>query len=494
MTSSVDNPTEYKVIIEKEYYKLNAQKPTIGLLMMVKNETKRLHVSLNSVVGYVDALIIFDTGSTDNTIDIIKNFSEKNRINLYLIQGSFVNFCVSRNTSLYYADKIGVHYLILLDSNDELRGGEGLRALVKDFFEKPNSAFLVCQEWYTGGGSDKYYNIRLVKNRCGWRYRGSVHEWMKDTNSKGPDPIHPVVRIPDELGIVLYQDRTQDDDKTAKRFIRDRELLLKDYQDNPTDPRTLFYLAQTCECLGNFEEALYYSKLRLELEGFLEEKFHSYMRCGKSCVVLEHNWEQVLGWFMKAYEDSLRAEPLVKIADYYRFQALKQDIEENQKKQEHDKKQELCSEKEGESYKKIPYNRKPTYYWRLAYMFLHEACELEYPKQCILFVDKSIYDYYRWHIMGIVGFYVGKYEEGKAASLKAIATGINKEENEKILKFYTDREQKVGNNNKIEEKKELRSEYIDRVIGEMKQQHPNVPIQQLHRRALAMWKKSRSKK
>ena len=36
----------------------------------------------------------------------------------------------------------------------------------------------------------------------------------------------PVIKIPDN--IVLYQDRTQDDDKSFKRFTRDKELLLKE--------------------------------------------------------------------------------------------------------------------------------------------------------------------------------------------------------------------------------------------------------------------------
>jgi glycosyltransferase involved in cell wall biosynthesis len=490
MTSSIDIPTEYKVLLEQEYYKLDPEKATIGLLMMLKNEKKRLHVTLNSVIGVVDSLIIFDTGSTDNTIDIIKEFSEKNKINLYLIQGDFVNFSVSRNTSLYYADTIGVKYLLLLDCNDELRGGANLKILARDFKDKPNNAFLVCQEWFTGV-SDKYYNIRLVKNKCGWRYRGSVHEWMKDTTREGPDPAEPVVRIPDDTGIILYQDRTKDDDKTSKRFHRDRELLLRDYSETPTDTRTLFYLAQTCECIGNLEEALYYSKLRLEVDGFIEEIFHSYMRCGNVCLALSHSWEDCLGWYMKAYNHSLRAEPLVKIADFYRHRASLHDKEEINKYLEHEKVEDKKVLDSGGVYKKVSYNRKPNNFWRLSYMFLHEACDLEYPYHCILFVDKGVYDYYRWHLMGIIGYYVGKYEEGKAASLKAISIGLNKVENEKILKFYTDREEKCSETEGVigPIQNETRAQFITRVSGILKKQNPNVQIEKLQKRALAMWKK-----
>jgi glycosyltransferase involved in cell wall biosynthesis len=495
MTNILDIPTEYKILVEKEYYELDPKKPTIGLLMMVKNESKRLHVSLKSVIGSVDAIIIFDTGSTDNTIDIIKNFSEKNKINLYLIQGDFVNFSISRNTSLYYADKINVNYLLLLDCNDELKGGDSLKLLAKDFMSQPNNAFLVCQQWFTGV-SDKYYNIRFVKNRCGWRYRGSVHEWMKDTTREGPDPAYPPVRIPDEMNIVLYQDRTQDDDKSSKRFHRDRELLLKEHLEDPTEPRIVFYLAQTCECLGNKDEALYYSKLRIDLEGFIEEIFHSYMRCGNLCVSLQHNWEDSLGWYMKAYEHSLRIEPLVKIADYYRFKAIIEDRTEVLKQHEHNKKQDLLSKELGPTYQKQPYNRKLNTFWRMSYMYIHEACDLDYPTHCILFVDKGTYDYYRWHIMGIVAFYVGKFEEGKQASLKALETGIDKVENQKILQFYLDREQHLKNESPLIDSsiKENKTQFIDRTIKELKEKNPSATIQKLHSRALAMWKKSKEKK
>lgn len=492
MDVTLDTPTPYKVIVEKEYYKLEADKPTIGLLMMLKNEKKRLHVTLNSVIGSVDALIIFDTGSTDNTIDIVKDFSEKHKINLYLIQGGFVNFSISRNTSLHYADSVGVKYILLLDCNDELRGGNNLRVLAKDFMDKPNNSFLLCQEWFTGV-SDKYYNIRFVKNRCGWRYRGSVHEWMKDTTRQGPEPAYPVVRVPDHMNIVLYQDRTQDDDKTSKRFHRDRELLLKDYENSPKDTRTLFYLAQTCECLGNLEEALHYSKLRLEVEGFIEEIFHSYMRCGNVCLSLSYSWEDTMGWYMKAYEHSLRAEPLVKIADYYRHRATIHDKEEISKYLENEKQEDQKVLESGGVYKKVQYNRKPNNFWRVSYSFLREACDLEYPHHCILFVDKGIYDYYRWHLMGIIAYYVGKFTEGKEAALKALSTGLNKVENEKILKFYTDREETLMKtqveNTAVPLQNETRAQFVARVSNILKVQYPNVTAEKLQKRALAMWKK-----
>lgn len=246
---------EYKVIFEKEYKKLDKNDSTIATIMMVKDESKRIHVSLESVKEHTDALIIFDTGSVDNTTEIIKAFSEKNQINLYLIQGKFIDFSTSRNTLLDYCDKIDVHYLLLLDCNDELQGGDNLRLFAKEQLKIDCNAYLVCQKWWSGV-REKYFNVRFVKNRCGWRYFGPVHEWFRDTTTLSPEPRFERIKIPDN--VVLYQDRTKDNNKSGKRFIRDYEILKAEYKKNPTDSRTVFYLAQTCECIGYTDEAHYY--------------------------------------------------------------------------------------------------------------------------------------------------------------------------------------------------------------------------------------------
>ena len=53
-------------------------KSLICLLMMVKNEEKRITVSFDSVKDFVDTFIILDTGSTDNTIPIMKEYCKNN--------------------------------------------------------------------------------------------------------------------------------------------------------------------------------------------------------------------------------------------------------------------------------------------------------------------------------------------------------------------------------------------------------------------------------
>uniref|UniRef100_A0A6C0D131 Glycosyltransferase 2-like domain-containing protein n=1 Tax=viral metagenome TaxID=1070528 RepID=A0A6C0D131_9ZZZZ len=433
---------------------MNTQSPHVALLIMVKNEKKRLRVTLNSVVGFINSIVAYDTGSTDDTIEILENFSKEHKIPLHLKQGEFVDFCTSRNVSLEFADTFpDIEYLLLMDCNDELKGGEHFRKyLQNDEFKKSTSTgFLICQEWW-GGKLDKYYNMRFVKAHEGWRYRGSVHEWMKNTKYEdGYEP--PVTRLPDT--IVLYQDRTQDDDKSSKRFIRDKMLLLKEHEENPKDERTVFYLAQTLGCLGEMKEAYNMYILRTQMESFQEEKFHAFLRCGELSQALNYDWHVSLTWYMKAIEHSLRAEPMLRIADHYI-------IDKN---------------------------------WIMAFTFTDLACKLLYPEQCILFVDRGDYDYKRWHMMGIIGFYTKNFVEGKEACKRAIATGINVELDKSNLQFYLDAEENDRKGKLQFEKEKImndpnitKKDFIGLQMNRLHEENPTLTTKQLETKAQLLWK------
>lgn len=350
-------------------------KPHIALLMIVKNEEKRLSVTLNSVLGFVNSLIIFDTHSTDSTITLLKNFSEKHSIPLRLLEGEFEDFSKSRNKSLEFADTfMDVDLLLMMDCNDELRNGKKLLEIAPKLVASPQSAWMVCQHWYFGR-EHKHHNIRLIKPRCGWFYVGVVHEYIKNKND-----IISIEKISD---IVIYQDRTQDDDKSAKRFTRDYDLLLTEHTKDPTEPRTVFYLAQTCACLSKFDEAFKYYEIRSRMgNGFYEEVYVSLYNCGKiSKNNLGMPWEVSLAYFMKALTILSRAECYYEIASYYR-----------------DKQ------------------------WCLSYHFAKMACEQSYPTDCHLWIDEDIYNYERYSLLGIVAFYYNKFEDGIEACKKAIMT------------------------------------------------------------------------
>ena len=430
----------------------------IAVLMMVKNEHKRLHVTLESIKNFADSLIIYDTGSTDNTIQICKDFSEVNKIPLRLKEGEFVNFSDSRNVAIDFAESFDdVQYILMLDVNDELRGSNKLRQFAEENIDSEKSAFLVQQQWWSGS-LNKYYNTRFIKARTDWRYKGVVHEYLhndKNINDK----------ILQRIGydeILLYQDRTQDDDKTGKRFVRDEKLLKDEYLKDPTEPRTVFYLAQTYSCLNDYENAHYYYKARTTLVGFYEERFHSFLKCGEMSEKIGLDWYESFTLYMKAYELIPRVEPLLKIGAHYQ------------------------SKKN----------------WLLATTFFDLACKLKYPDSCILFVDRLSYEYRRWHLYSIVAYYADFFKEGEATCKIAIEAGkknnINVERDIKNLEIYEQKIKEITsiNTGTIEQnKKEMianniitKKEFMKSKHAELKHEFPNLTEKQLDVRLKLLWK------
>lgn len=451
------------------------KKPTLGLLMMLKNEHLRIKFSLESVKTIVDCVIILDTGSEDDTIAIVTSWCKEHNLPLYLKEEPFVDFSASRNVSLDFADD-KADYVLLLDCNDEAQEGHKLREFV-DNYTGISSAFHLCQQWWNGASVDKYFNTRLVRTKHGWRYRGVVHEYLSCTEADSLDQLNKehmklkkqltedretdrlpknrkkekdykkekrevrdeqerLLIIEQEIiekqqkmhlikidnGFVLYQDRTMDDDKSMKRFSRDKILLYNEFLKDPHNARTLFYLAQTCSCLSEPEDAYKYYKLRQKEGGFNEEMFHAYFRCGNLVQDMGHEWQESFYWYIKAYEYSCsnltrpRVEPLIKIADYYHHQQN----------------------------------------WKMAYTFLKFACELTYPEESILFVDKRDYDYTRWHLMAIVAYWAKELEVGKISCINACIIDT-KDIDRHNMQFYIPDEKKRLQVFEAIERKELKS-------------------------------------
>lgn len=361
----------------------------IGACIMVKNEKLRILVTLESIKKWVDCLIIYDTGSEDNTIEIITNFCNDNNLQLHLKQGVFVDYSISRNVLLDFADD-KCDYLLLLDCNDELQSGGFLRNFV-DTYTGNAIGFNVKQKWWSGT-EDQYFNVRLIRTKSKFKYHSSVHEYIDSELYRDSKEPRSLLHLPE---IVIYQDRTKDDDKSAKRFAKDKILLERDIEKDPSNARATFYLAQTCKCLGHKSEAYYYSRKRLELGHFEEEIFHSYLRLGDLSQGLSLPWEESLSWYTKAFEHSARVEPLVQMSIYYR----------NKRK------------------------------WHTAWMYCRMAGELDYPHEARLFVDRRAYDYGRWHEVSVVAYHLGHKDIAFIALLR-ILQQIHNIVDETNLQFF----------------------------------------------------------
>ncbi|TBT80844.1 glycosyltransferase, partial [Vibrio parahaemolyticus] len=52
-------------------------KPTLAVALIVKNEEKHLQACLDTVKDWVDEIVILDSGSTDSTESIARQYTDK---------------------------------------------------------------------------------------------------------------------------------------------------------------------------------------------------------------------------------------------------------------------------------------------------------------------------------------------------------------------------------------------------------------------------------
>ncbi len=107
---------------------------------MVKNEDVYIWYSLNSIIGFVDKIIVWDTGSTDKTVDIIKEAQK-----IYpdrILFNQEINFGKSEESPMLarqkMLDETDADWVITLDG-DEAWWEEGIKTLVETIRSKGDS-------------------------------------------------------------------------------------------------------------------------------------------------------------------------------------------------------------------------------------------------------------------------------------------------------------------------------------------------------------------
>ena len=228
--------------------------------MMVKNEEESIKVSLESTKNYFDTIIIFDTGSTDNTVDIIKKTCQDNKQTLHLKQGEFKSFPESRNEAIEFAEQKSTHakFFLLMDAGDEFKTDMTSTDFQNMFDSIPEKyAFdigIIKQKWLDDKGKENisdHFDCRLIKNHKKIRYdlRYPVHEQVCNADTL----------VSSNFGdhFYLYQDRVKYGGSTKNRYKRDIELLLKAYPNK----RNLYFLAQSFMSIDDYKNGYKYNVL-----------------------------------------------------------------------------------------------------------------------------------------------------------------------------------------------------------------------------------------
>ncbi|MFJ7261787.1 glycosyltransferase [Streptomyces globosus] len=236
-------------------------KPTICLCMIVKNESAVIERCLDSVRDLIDTWVISDTGSTDGTQDLIRK--ALHGIPGELHEEPWTDFGHNRSLNIAHArDK--ADYLLLLDADLVLRRHGPLPELTAQ-------SYMLRHE-----GSTEYRIKRLVRGDLPWRYEGVTHEYLTCDRPGEYEDRPGVQENLDALSVVDHADGGSRHDK----FERDARLLGAELERDPSNTRTVFYLAQTMRDMGETAEAIRLYEQRAAMGGWEEEVYYALLQSG----------------------------------------------------------------------------------------------------------------------------------------------------------------------------------------------------------------------
>lgn len=275
--------------------------PTLCLNMIVKNESKNITRLLKSVLPVIDTYCICDTGSTDNTQEVIKQFFDKHNITGKIVSEPFKNFAYNRNFALQAC--LGMsEYILLLDADMILNINNNFNKI--SFYESKADIFYLIQK----SGLLEYKNVRIVKNNGLYKYIGVTHEYLSHPDDATSKLLTELIIL--DIG---------DGGCKKNKFERDIQLLTKGIEEDPTNVRYHFYLANSYFDSGVYDLAIKYYKKRITMGGWNEEIWYSYYRIGL-CYEKTENMNEAIATWLNAYEIiPERLENIYKIINYYRI-------------------------------------------------------------------------------------------------------------------------------------------------------------------------------
>jgi glycosyltransferase involved in cell wall biosynthesis len=341
----------------------------LALSMIVKNEAPNIQRCLESVAPFINYYVICDTGSTDNTKEIIKNFFDSKGIPGEILDHEWKDFGHNRSLAIEACEG-KAQWALMIDADDMISGTlpiEKLNDELDGYVVKIQRGEFV---WYRA----QLFNIGRTK----WWYEEPLHEYA-------------ICRQPMNIqkleGDYAWDVRTEgcrsrQFGNDIEKYKNDYEILKKYLAEDPNQPRKQFYAAQSA-----FDSRMYaiaeeeYIK-RAELGSWPEEVYFSWLRVGMCRAILEKPIELISDAMMQAYETKPdRAESLYHLSCIYR--------------------------KHGRP--------------RNAFLVASMGLTIPPPQNDILFVDMANY---KWGILDEIAttaFYVGKYHMGLAACEKLLS-------------------------------------------------------------------------
>ena len=214
---------------------------TLSVCMIVKNEQDFINNCLNSIQAAAHEIIIIDTGCSDKTIEIARQFNVK------VFPFQWVDdFSAARNEALKQATG---KWILQIDA-DETLDSASLEEIKQIISRTDTDAFTVSvRNYHPEEDMVKYMDskqIRLFRNNRKYSYINAIHEQIALSIEENGGRIQ-------DSSILIHHYGYQN--KNTHKAQRNRILLEKSVQNNPEDGYLQFKLGETYKALQQNEAA-----------------------------------------------------------------------------------------------------------------------------------------------------------------------------------------------------------------------------------------------
>lgn len=357
----------------------------LTLSMIVKNEAPNIERCLISCAPFIDYYIICDTGSTDNTKEIIKKFFDEKGIPGEILDHEWSDFGTNRSKALEAC--LGkTKWAMMIDADDFIEG-----KLPVDKFDDSLDGYVVnIQRGEFAWLRAQVFNLAKKK----WWYEEPLHEYAMCEQPMNVKKLEGDYRW--EVRTEGCRSRASSDD--VEKYTKDYYTLKRYLEKDPNQPRKQFYAAQSAFDARMYEVAEKEYLARIGLGAWHEEVFFSWMRVGMCREFQGKPVEQIADAFMMAFETAPnRIEPLYHLSCIYR-----------------------------------KYNRP-----RNAFLTASLGLSIPMPENDILFVDRANYLWGIFDEIATTAYYAGKPQIGLAACEKLLKEQyLPKEHRERVENNY----------------------------------------------------------
>jgi len=286
--------------------------PTLCFITMCKNEEHCIKTTLESVYQYIDYWIVCDTGSTDNTCDIVKSFFKEKNIPGELFIDEWKGFDKNKTLMFERAYK-KTDFVLHLDADDFLVGKINKDLLIKTNNDIYNFNYI--------RGTCKFKTSSLYNNHLKWKYVGVAHNMIKCLDKSDVTTSNVF------LSYDLWVDNNErgarkfDPNKYINDALKLKEQFFETLFEDPDDlmNRSVFYTAQSYMDSEHYKEAIQWYTLYTKLKDTWDEEFfESNLRIASCMIKMKFSEEKIKKQIHKTidiFPD--RAEPYYLIGKYY---------------------------------------------------------------------------------------------------------------------------------------------------------------------------------